>query len=89
MEGSYALGCYPAAIDSKGSAISFAILMSCYDGMNGIRKINYKKAQKIFDFICSNVRLPDVKTDGMERVEALVSGLIGGLNAKEKEVCDG
>lgn len=80
---SYALGlggCSTTAIDSKGTAIAFAILMSSsYCGQNHTRRVNCKKAQKIFDFICSNVNLPDVKPDPMDGLNAKLGGLMGIL----------
>lgn len=82
MDSVYSLGCgsYTAAIESKGAAMFFAILMSSsYCGQNNIRRINYKKAQRLFDFICSNINLPDVKTEPMDGLNAQLGGLVGIL----------
>lgn len=87
MDNIYALGCTTAPIDSKGTAMYFAILMSSsYCGQSGTRRINYKKAKKLFDFICSNVDLPEVKPDPMAHAEALFKSAIDSISAHKKEV---
>ena len=47
--------------------------------------MDYKKAQKLFDFICSNVNLPDVKSDGIEQAGAMINGIIEGLRMQKAE----
>ena len=79
---SYALGlgCGSTVIDSKGAAIALALMMATnYCEAKNTRRTNYKKAQKIFDFICRNVNLPDVKSDPIDGLNAKLGGLIGIL----------
>ncbi len=81
---SYALGlgCGSTAIDSKGSAIAFAIMMSIeYPGLNKPPRVNYQKAQKLFDFICSNVNLPDVKKNELDFADSILKGVAQMQNA--------
>ena len=57
---------------SKAGAMSFAILMNTTIGGAGERVINYDETQKLFDFICASVNLPDVERDAMgDMVDAL------------------
>ena len=57
---------------SKAGAMSFAILMNTTIGAAGERVINYDETQKLFDFICASVNLPDVERDAMgDMVDAL------------------
>ena len=86
MDSVYSLGCCSTVIDSKGSAIYFAIVMSSlYSERNGARRVNYQKAQRLFDFICRNVKLPDVKPDGMEQAGAMIKEIIEGLKLQKTE----
>lgn len=87
MESVYSLGCGTVApLDSKGSAIYFAIVMSSsFSEKSRTRSVDYKKAQKLFDFICSNVNLPDVKSDGIEQAGAMINGIIEGLRMQKAE----
>ena len=60
------------AFKSKAGAMSFAILMNTIVDAEGRRIINYDESQKMFDFICARVSLPDVERDAMgDIVEAL------------------
>lgn len=90
MESCYALSGSPVpVIDSKGSAIAFAIMLSTeLYGENKSRRVNYGKAQKLFDFICSNVKLPDVKTDGLGIAEALMKGIQESIGLQSREAHD-
>ena len=57
---------------SKAGAMSFAILMNTTMTEAGTRVINYDETQKLFDFICASVNLPDVERDAMaDMVDAL------------------
>lgn len=79
---SYALGlgCGSTVIDSKGAAIAFAVMLSLeYPRGCKSQRVNYQKAQKLFDFICSNVNLPDVKAEPMDGLSAQLGGLMGIL----------
>ena len=60
------------AFKSKAGAMSFAILMNTTMTEAGARAVNYDEAQKMFDFICASVNLPDVERDAMgDMVEVL------------------
>lgn len=57
---------------SKAGAMSFAILMNTTVNAEGRRMIDYDETQKLFDFICASVNLPDVERDAMaDMVDAL------------------
>lgn len=57
---------------SKAGAMSFAILMNTTINTEGRRMIDYDETQKLFDFICASVNLPDVERDAMgDMVDAL------------------
>lgn len=57
---------------SKAGAMSFAILMNTTINSEGQRVIDYDETQKLFDFICASVNLPDVERDAMgDMVDAL------------------
>lgn len=57
---------------SKAGAMSFAILMNTTVNAKGCRMIDYDETQKLFDFICASVNLPDVERDAMgDMVDAL------------------
>lgn len=82
------LGCCSTVIDSKGIAIAFAVMMSLeYPGGGRSPRVNYRKAQKLFDFICSNVNLPDVKKNELDFADSILKGIsqLGG----KKEVAVG
>lgn len=91
MESAFSLGCgcYTQTIDSKGAAIAFAIMLSTeIYGKNNSRRVNYQKAQKIFDFICKNVKLPDVKSDGLDMAEAMIKGIKEGFGLQSRGAPD-
>lgn len=90
MDSVYSLcGGVAAPIDSKGSAISFAIVMcSSFSEKSKTRSVDYKKAQKLFDFICSNVKLPDVRPDCIGFTDALINVVSEFINPKKKETVD-
>lgn len=82
------LGCCSTAIDSKGAAIAFAVMMSLeYPGGGKSPRVNYRKAQKLFDFICGNVNLPDLKKNELDFADSILKGIsqLGG----KKEVAVG
>lgn len=62
---SYFGGSDMTAFKSKAGAMSFAILMNTTMTETGSRAVNYDEAQKLFDFICVSVNLPDVERDAM------------------------
>lgn len=53
------------AFKSKAGAMSFAILMNTTVDSEGRRIVDYDSSQKMFDFICASVCLPDVERDAM------------------------
>ena len=63
------------AFNSKAGAMSFAILMSSFIGDNGMRKVDYVEAEKLYDFILDHVDLPDVEKDGYAEMMSAVTGL--------------
>lgn len=54
----------PNQLESKSSALLFALNASCTI-TKGHAVFDLKKAQRVFDFIKSNVELPDVKKDSI------------------------
>ena len=53
--------------NSKAEALQFAIEFTASSSMGG-RKVEIEAAQELYDFICKNVELPDVRpnpTDGL------------------------
>lgn len=63
------------AFNSKAGAMSFAILMSSFIGDNGMRKVDYDEAEKLYDFILGHVDLPDVEKDSCAEMMSAVTGL--------------
>lgn len=61
----------PRGFNTKAGAMSFAICCSFADG-----KVDYEEAQKLFDFICKNVNLPDVEKDSMEGLAATLGRIV-------------
>ena len=51
------------AFNSKAGAMSFAILMSSFIGDNGMKKVDYDEAEKLYSFITKHVDLPNVEKD--------------------------
>lgn len=55
-------------LQSKADAIKYAIEFTEIVELHGSNKVNYEAAQELFDFICKNVNLPDVRpnpSDGL------------------------
>ena len=53
--------------NNKAEALQFAIEFTASSSMGG-RKVEIEAAQELYDFICKNVELPDVRpnpTDGL------------------------
>lgn len=72
MYSSFSSGSDMTVFKSKAGAMSFAILMNTTMTEAGTRVINYDETQKLFDFICASVNLPDVERDAMaDMVDAL------------------
>lgn len=79
------LGCGTTVIDSKGTAIAFAVMLTMKTGRDNVRKVDYKEAQKLFDFITRNVTLPDIKGDPMADLAAKVGDVVGILEKVQAE----
>jgi len=72
MMTSYFGGSDMTVFKSKAGAMSFAILMNTTINTEGRRMIDYDETQKLFEFICASVNLPDVERDAMgDMVDAL------------------
>ena len=65
MYSSFVGGSDMTAFKSKAGAMSFAILMNTTVDSEGRRIVDYDSSQKMFDFICASVNLPDVERDAM------------------------
>lgn len=77
-------------IETKGAAIALALMMATtYCEAKNTKKTNYKKAQRIFDFICSNVNLPDVKASEMAQLEPMVRSMLEELRFHRPEKNEG
>lgn len=69
------------SFNSKAEALQFAIEFTASSSMGG-RKVEIEAAQELFNFICKNVNLPDVRpnpADGLvefakEYIEKLAKG---------------
>lgn len=85
--GSSFYGSNDTRFSSKAGALEFAIVMNTVGDENGRAKVDYKEAKKLFDFICSNVSLPDVPRDSSDGISEVYSKMMEYL-FKEKEVKD-
>lgn len=70
------------AFRSKAGAMSFAILICSSYGEGGMRKVDYDEAQKLYDFICDNVELPNVEKDYQDSLCSLMD-YVSSLSKKE------
>lgn len=70
------------AFRSKAGAMSFAILICSSCGEGGMRKVDYDEAQKLYDFICNNVELPNVEKDYQDALCSLMD-YVSSLSKKE------
>lgn len=59
-------GSNDSRLSSKAGAMEFSIVMNTTQDERGRTKVDYEEAKKLFDFICSNVTLPDVERDSAE-----------------------
>ena len=50
---------------SKAEALQFAIEFTASASMDG-RKVDLEAAKELYDFICKNVELPDVRLDPID-----------------------
>lgn len=71
---------------SKADALQFAIEFTASSSMNG-HKVDLEAAKELFDFICKNVELPDVRPNPADGLVEFAKDYIEKL-AKVKEVCN-
>lgn len=82
-------------LSSKAGALEFAIMMNTNRDVEDRVAIDYKKAQRLFDFICKNVKLPDVPVSSTDALLEGYNGLLGAImshldkKTNEKEVKEG
>ena len=88
MEFSNALMGYPMptmrSFNSKAEAIQFAIEFTASSSMGG-RKVELEAAKELFDFICQNVELPDVRVNPADGLVEFAKEYVEKL-AKEKNI---
>lgn len=68
---------------SKADALKFAIEFTASVDMNGSRTFDKEKAQELFEFICKNVELPDVRVNPADGLVEFAKEYIEKL-AKDK-----
>ncbi len=64
----YSLQNFQSKADALHYAIEFTATFDCENG----RKANYEAAKELYDFICSNVQLPDVTPNPMDDIVHLL-----------------
>lgn len=69
------------SLKSKAEALKYAIEFTS-TGEYPNRQYNMKKAKELFDFICENVKLPDVEVDQLSNS---LSGFISSMEKLNKE----
>lgn len=86
-------GSNDSKLSSKAGALEFAVAINTASDGNGRAVVDYDEAQKLFDFICKNVRLPEVGRDSMETLSEGYANLLdtlvkelGSRKVIEKEV---
>lgn len=90
MEFNNALMGYPLAqgmnnFQSKAEALKYAIEFTEIVELHGSNRVNYDAAQELFDFICKNVNLPDVRPNPADGLVEFAKEYIAKLeNDKEK-----
>ncbi len=72
-------------LQSKADAIKYAIEFTEIVELHGSNRVNYNAAQELFDFICKNVNLPDVRPNPADGLVEFAKGYIEKL-AKDKGV---
>lgn len=72
-------------LQSKADAIKYAIEFTEIVELHGSNKVNYDAAQELFDFICKNVDLPDVRPNPADGLVEFAKEYIEKL-AKDKEI---
>jgi hypothetical protein len=90
MEFNNALMGYPLAqsmnnFQSKAEALKYAIEFTETVNISEPNTVNYEAAQELFNFICKNVELPDVRPSPADGLVEFAKGYIEKL-AKDKGV---
>ncbi len=75
-------GSNDSRLSSKAGAMEFAIAMNTTSDEKGRAVVNYKEVKRMFDFICRNVKLPDIPRDSMD---ALSDGYVSLMQSLVKE----
>lgn len=70
-------------LQSKADAIKYAIEFTEIVELHGSNKVNYEAAQELFDFICKNVNLPDMRPNPADGLVEFAKKYIEKL-AKDK-----
>lgn len=69
---------------SKADALKFSIQFTSMM-VDGNIVLRYDKAQELFEFICKNVNLPDVKKEPYEDLVALIQEKLRQLSEQSQE----
>lgn len=75
-------------LQSKADAIKYAIEFTEIVELHGSNKVNYDAAQELFDFICKNVELPDVRPNPADGLVEFAKEYIEKLAKVKDEVQD-
>lgn len=82
-------GSNDSRLSSKAGAMEFAIMMNTASDERGRAVVNYREAKRLFDFICRNVKLPDVGRDLSDSLSesyaSLLKSIASGCSAKPTE----
>lgn len=77
-------------LSSKAGAMEFSITINTTIDDKGQAVIDYRKAKRLFDFICKNVTLPEVPRGSTEALlegyNELLGTMVKQLDKKEKGV---
>jgi hypothetical protein len=72
------------SFNSKAEALQFALEFTASSSMGGL-KADLEAAKELYDFICKNVELPDVRVNPADGLVEFAKGYIEKL-AKDKGV---
>lgn len=75
------------SFNSKAEAIQFAIEFTASSSMGG-RKVELFAAKELYDFICKNVELPDVRVNPADGLVEFAKEYIEKLTKGKDEVQD-
>jgi hypothetical protein len=75
------------SFNSKAEAIQFAIEFTASSSMGG-RKVELEAAKELYDFICKNVELPDVRPNPADGLVEFAKEYIEKLTKAKDEVQD-